>query len=129
MTQTILVVEDDLQAGQLTCRMLREEGFECRWATTGEHAMSLLVDRSEAPDLFVFDVRLPDMPGPTLAWLLSERYGTVPVLFISGSHTFDAALLRAGRWEFLAKPFSQETLVAAVRRILAQPDAGARHAS
>ncbi len=129
MTQTILVVEDDLQAGQLTCRMLREEGFECRWASTGEHAMSLLVDRSEPPDLFIFDVRLPDMPGPTLAWLLSERYGAVPVLFISGSHPLDAALLRAGRWEFLAKPFSQETLVAAVRRILAQPDAGARHAS
>ena len=73
------------------------------WANTGEHALALLVDRKEAPpDLFVFDVRLPDMPGPTLAWLLSERYGEVPVLFISGYPSFDAALLRATRWDFLA---------------------------
>jgi DNA-binding NtrC family response regulator len=109
--------------------MLREAGYECLWANTGEHALALLVERKEAPDLFVFDVRLPDMPGPTLYWLLSERYGEVPVLFISGYPSFDAALLRAARWDFLAKPYSQQVLVAAVRQMLAQPDAKARSAS
>lgn len=129
VSQTILVVDDDLPACEITCRILRDAGFECVWANTGEHALSLLVERKEAPDLFVFDVRLPDMPGPTLAWLLSDRYGTVPVLFISGYPSFDAALLSAGRWHFLAKPFSPETLVSAVRRMLTQPDIRARSAS
>lgn len=129
MSQTILVVDDHLPTCHLTCRILRDAGFECIWANTGEHAMALLVERKEAPDFFVFDVRLTDMPGPTLAWLLSERYGEVPVLFISGYPSFDAALLRAARWDFLAKPFSPEALVGAVRRMLAPPGVSARSAS
>jgi DNA-binding NtrC family response regulator len=129
VSQTVLVVDDDLPTCQMTCRILRSAGFDCIWANTGEHAMALLLDRKEAPDLFVFDVRLTDMPGPTLAWLLSERYGGVPVLFISGYPSFDAALLRATRWDFLAKPFTPDTLIAVVRRMFADPDVRARSAS
>ena len=129
MTQTILVVDDDLSTCELMCRMLREAGYECVWANSGEHALSLLSERVQSPELFVLDVRLPDMPGPTLAWLVAQRYGEVPVLFVSGHSTFDAALLRAARWEFLPKPFTDVTLVAAVRRMLAPPEARTRSAS
>lgn len=129
MIQSILVVDDQVEACQAICWILRDAGFECIWANTGEHALALLVDRREAPNLFVIDARLADMPGPTLAWLLSERYGEVPVLFVSSAPSFDAALLRAARWDFLAKPFSPESLVSAVRRMLAQPDVRARSVS
>ncbi len=124
-----MVVDDNLAICELTCRVLRDAGFDCFWATSGEHALTLLVERGEAPDLFVFDVRLQDMPGPTLAWLLSERYGEVPVLFISGYPSFDAALLGAAQWEFLPKPFESAALLAAVRRMLEQPGRRARNAS
>jgi DNA-binding NtrC family response regulator len=124
-----MVVDDDLTTCELTCRMLRAAGYDAFWATSGEHALSTLVERKEPPDLFVFDVRLQDMPGPTLAWLLSERYGELPVLFISGYPSFDAALLTAARWDFLPKPFDAATLVFKVRRMLEQPDARARSAS
>lgn len=113
----------------MSCRILRDAGFECIWANTGEHALALLVDRKEAPDLFVFDVRLADMPGPTLAWLLSERYGQIPVLFTSRHPSFDASLLRAARWDVLSKPFPPEGLLAGVRWMLGQPALRARSAS
>lgn len=129
MTTRILVVDDDLAVCQMTCRILRDAGFDCFWAVSGEHAMALLVERTDAPELFVIDVRLSDMPGPTLAWLVSERYGEVPVLFVSGYPSFDAALLRAARWDFLSKPFSPSGLVAAVRRMLDRPPLRARNAS
>ncbi len=129
MTQTILVVDDDLPTCELMCRMLRDGGYDCLWANSGEHALSLLAERKVSPDLFVLDVRLSDMPGPTLAWLLAERYGELPVLFVSGYSTFDAALLRAARWQFLPKPFTDVALVSAVQRMLAQPDDRARSAS
>lgn len=129
MTQTVLVVDDDLSSCQLTCRILRDAGFECVWANSGEHALTLLVERQVAPDLFVIDVRLTDMPGPTLAWLLSERFGEVPVLFVSGYSSFDAALLRAARWDFLAKPYSADKLIAAVHHMLVTPALRARSAS
>ena len=124
-----MVVDDNLATCELTCRMLRDAGYDCFWATSGEHALTLLVERGEAPDLFVFDVRLQDMPGPTLAWLLTERYGEVPVLFISGYPSFDAALLSAARWEFLPKPFESAALVTAVRRMLEEPGRRVRSVS
>jgi DNA-binding NtrC family response regulator len=127
--QTVLVALGDLAACRTTSRILREAGFECISATTGEHVMALLVDRTEAPDLFLFDVRLPDMPGPTLAWLICQRYGEMPGLFISGHSSFDASLLSAGAWDFLAMPFSPESLVASVTRLTALPDVRARTAS
>ena len=126
---TIMVVDDELAICELICRMLRSAGHDCFWATSGEHALSLLVDRKEAPDLLICDVRLQDMPGPTLAWLLTERYGQVPILFISGYPSFDAALLTAARWDFLPKPFEFADLVAAARRMLAGPADRARTAS
>lgn len=124
-----MVVDDDLTTCEITCRILRIAGYDCFWATSGEHALTLLMERKQAPDLFVFDVRLQDMPGPTLAWLLTERYGEVPVLFISGYPSFDAALLAANRWEFLSKPFDATTLLPAVRRMLEQPSTRERNAS
>jgi DNA-binding NtrC family response regulator len=126
---TIMVVDDDLAICEITCRILRDAGYDCFWATSGEHALTLLVERKEVPDLFVLDVRLQDMPGPTLAWLASQRYGQVPVLFISGYPSFDAALLTATRWEFLSKPFDAGTLLTAVQRMLAQPGLRTRTAS
>lgn len=124
-----MVVDDDLEICELTCRMLRSAGYQCFWATSGEHALTLLVERKEPPDLFVIDVRLQDMPGPTLAWLVSQRYGDVPVLFISGYPSFDAALLTATRWDFLAKPFKAPALLTAVRGMLEHPGTRARTAS
>jgi two-component system cell cycle sensor histidine kinase/response regulator CckA len=118
---TVFVVDDEVALCRLTCRMLRQAGFDCFWANTGEHALALLAERGEAPDLFIFEVRLPDMPGPTLAWLLSERYHDVPVLFVSDFHSFDATLLRAAPWDFLPKPYTVEDLLAAVRRVLTPP--------
>jgi DNA-binding response OmpR family regulator len=126
---TIMVVDDNLATCELACRMLRVEGYDCFWATSGEHALTTLVERQQPPDLFILDVRLQDMPGPTLAWLATERYGAVPVLFISGYPSFDAALLTASRWDFLPKPFEAPELLAAVRRILSPSHGQARSAS
>jgi DNA-binding NtrC family response regulator len=123
-----MVVDDDLATCEITCRILRGAGYESFWATSGEHTLTLLVERKEVPELFIIDVRLQDMPGPTLAWLLSERYGQVPLLFVSG-YPFDAALLTAAHWEFLPKPFHAGTLLPAVRRMLEQPGVRARNAS
>jgi DNA-binding NtrC family response regulator len=123
------VVDHDLSWAQLSCRILRSVGFECLWANTGEHALSLVTERGETPQLYLIDVRLPDLPGPTLAWLLFQRHGEVPVLFVSGYPSFDAALLRAARWDLLVKPFSADALVTAVRQMLSPPDETVRSVS
>ena len=123
MTQPhlVFVVDDDPGVLEVTCRFLREAGFECVEANTGAELMALL-DGGRIPDLLVLDVRLPDVPGPELALRVHTRYPRIPVLFISAwpataNHPRELDVLR---WEFVQKPFTGEGLTAAARDLIAR---------
>ena len=61
MTQTILVVDDDLELRKLLQSYLIKEGFRCVTAADGRKA--LFVAREEKPDLIVLDLMMPEMGG------------------------------------------------------------------
>ena len=74
-----------------------------------------------AAGLIVTDVEMPGMGGGALARLLVRDGQRIPVLFMSG-YTNDSLLLRGALPEnasFLAKPFTQDALRAAVQKALA----------
>ena len=66
----------------------------------------------------MLDVRLPDMSGLTLAHLIAVQYPTTPFLFISGFPQSHGEGLPHSPWAFVAKPFSNEQLLGAVRQLL-----------
>ncbi len=68
-------------------------------------------------DLLILDVRMPGVSGFELARYAREQRPDLPVLFMSGLVEPDSSG-RDGFHDFLAKPFTQEELVAAVRRLL-----------
>lgn len=74
--------------------------------------------RSTRKDL---DVRMPRMGGLELQRLLAARNHRISIIFITanGGEDVSAKALQAGAVEFLHKPFSQESLLRAVRSALA----------
>jgi CheY-like chemotaxis protein len=113
----ILVVDDEPSLCYLTCRMLREAGYEVEGVYSARAALSFL--RPNRPyDLFVLDVRLPDMSGIELANLVVRQYQAGPFLFISGFPETHGEKPPDTRWEFVAKPFSSDQLLKAVRQLL-----------
>jgi CheY-like chemotaxis protein len=119
---TILVVDDEPMVCQVTCRMLQEAGNACEGVYSARAALAFL-GPGRAYDLFVLDVRLPDMSGLTLAHLIAVQYSTSPFVFISGFPQSHGEGLPASPWAFLAKPFSHEQLLGAVRQFLSQEPA------
>ena len=108
----LLLVEDEPLVAFDNEYALRDAGFSIV-ATVDRVAAALgWLERSEAVDLVVADVRLADGSGVDVA--RRAHAAGVPVLFVTGSCPPDARALAHG---CLAKPYSPRQLVAAIQAI------------
>ena len=116
----ILLVEDEQEVRSLVRRMLRERGFTVLQAPSAAHALALLKEYEGPLDCMITDVVMPGMKGPELARRVAlER--RLPVLFVSGyaEELIDMPPDFEAATAFLAKPFSPDQLVDAVRKLMA----------
>ena len=120
---TILLVEDDHSVRFVLHRSLLKMGYRVIEAANGGEALELLQE-SEAVDLIITDVVMPDIGGFELISRLPSEFREVKVLFMSGYTAIDGdidgqRILEPGT-HFLRKPFSTELLGKKVREILAE---------
>lgn len=120
---TILLVEDEAPVRAFASRALRLKGFSVLEAACGEDALEILEDKNLQIDLFLTDVAMPGMDGPT--WVrkaLKERLDT-RVVFISGyaEEKFSEDSSHVPNAIFLPKPFSLEELTSTVHRHISEP--------
>jgi signal transduction histidine kinase/ActR/RegA family two-component response regulator len=122
----ILVIDDDETVRTTTCNMLEDMRLQVVAAASGAAALAILAaDRRF--DLVIVDFAMPDMNGAAFAGHIREAWPDAPLLFVTGYVENDD--LRP--WTelgipTLGKPFSQDTLAAALTDALrkrAQPSA------
>ncbi|MCB9696395.1 MAG: response regulator [Alphaproteobacteria bacterium] len=117
--RTVLLVEDELGILMLSSRVLERAGFAVQQATTGRRALELA--RSEAFDLVVTDLRLPDLDGHVVGSEVRSLQPDVAVLYVSGFAGAHLSEVSGARDAFLAKPYTPDQLLAAIQQLLAQP--------
>ena len=113
----VLLVEDEAPVRAFASRALRMRGFTVLEAESAEEALGKLEDRSLAVDVFVTDVIMPGMDGPSwVSKALETRPGT-RVVFVSGyaEDSLAESRLRIPNAVFLPKPFSLKELTATVQ--------------
>lgn len=117
MTQTILVVDDDLELRKLVQSYLTEEGFRAVTAANGREA--LFVAREEHPDLIVLDLMMPEMGGYEFLHV-SGKKGDVPVIILTAKMEENDKILglELGADDYVTKPFSLRELTARIRAVL-----------
>ena len=113
---TVLLVEDEAPVRAFACRALRLRGYTVIEASDAEEALSILEDKAMRIDLFVTDVIMPGLDGPT--WVrqaLKDRPNT-RVVFMSGYAEEGRAekQARIPNSIFLPKPFSLHQLTTVV---------------
>ena len=117
---TILLVEDELALRQLTRTILEEAGHLVLDAGSGTEAVALLEECRPSLDLLLTDIVLPGMTARELALRLEKQFENLGVLYMSGYTS--AAVAQHGIVDqavhFIAKPFTQEALLAAVEATL-----------
>lgn len=113
MARSILVADDNPSFAELLRATLEEAGYEVVTASTGLAAVAAMEKHDVG--LAVLDVLMPGISGDAVAERLLQVDPTLPVLLMTGASD-DFAV--ASGLPVLRKPFPQEELVAAVRRLV-----------
>ncbi len=120
--ETILVVDDEPSLLRAARRVLEKKGYTTVLADRGERAVEIYRERGDTIDLVLLDMVMPEMDGGEVFSALREIRSDVKVVLASGYSSGERAgeLLDEGIRAFVQKPFTVDTLCAAVRRVLDQ---------
>ncbi len=116
----VLLVEDEAPVRAFASRALRLRGYTVIEADSAEAALKALEDESFEVDLFVTDVVMPGLDGPTWVRKARETRPDVSVIFVSGyaEESLSDSQARIPNSVFLPKPFSLNELTETVQRQL-----------
>jgi two-component system response regulator MprA len=118
----VLVVDDEPLMLSMMRRVLEAEGYGVAVAAEGYAALDIL--RSEAIDLVILDVMMPNIDGFDVC-RLARRESLVPILMLTARDAGADKVtgLDVGADDYVVKPFDADELLARVRALLrrAQP--------
>ena len=124
---TVLVVDDSKTIRRSATGFLSRAGWNVETASDGFEALAKVVELR--PDIVFADIVMPRLDGYQTCALIKNNadYRDIPVVMLSSRDgLFDRARARVvGSDAHLSKPFTEETLVAAVREHVGGARAGA----
>ncbi len=109
----VLVIDDEPTVRAVARVMLERSGFAVEEAADGETGLAALLAAPRPFLAVLLDVSLPDRSGPDLIPQIRALAPDTPVVLSSGRSAED--LLGHGADTFLAKPFTRDRLMAALR--------------
>lgn len=110
MNKQILIVDDDMNIGNMLEEALRRENYDVLRAYSGTEAVMVL-DR-ETPDLILLDLMLPGLSGEEVL----PKIKNIPVIVMSAKTTVSdkVNLLMMGAADYVTKPFELKELMARI---------------
>ncbi len=113
----VLLVEDEAPVRAFASRALRMRGYTVLEAENAEEALKTLEDPGLEVDIFVTDVVMPGMDGPSWVKRALEDRPNVKVVFVSGyaEDVLSADQARIPNSVFLPKPFTLNDLTSTVQ--------------
>ncbi len=122
-SETILVVEDELQVRELIAKVLTRCGYKVLQANGITEALKIYQQHSSTIGMVLTDIVMPGQSGQELVAQLKLMQPNLKILYMSGYS--DRLAIYRGMLEpgvaFLQKPFTPETLLLKIREILNRP--------
>jgi DNA-binding NtrC family response regulator len=113
---SVLVVDDESGILDTLRILLRNEGFEVTTAQGGKAGLEQI--RSGTHDLILSDVRMPQVSGLDILTAAREQDPMTPVILMTAQASLQSAIsaVNSGAFYYIQKPFSNDELVAILRR-------------
>ena len=118
-----ILVADDQKASRMALEIpLRLSGYEVTSASGGREAIAL--GRERRFDVALLDIYMPDLNGLEVLQALREIDPRLRVIVLTAQGSLEIALraIEEGAYEFLAKPYAIEELLALVERAAGHPE-------
>ena len=123
-SKKILVVDDEKKIVDIVKAYLEREGYRTIVAYDGKVALDLA--RTEAPDLIILDLMLPEISGWDVCRTLLAK-SNVPIIMLTArdEDTDKIVGLELGADDYVTKPFNPRELVSRVRAVLRRAESAA----
>ncbi|MCW3465126.1 response regulator transcription factor [Chitinophaga nivalis] len=114
----VLIVEDDVDLGQLLQQYMEMNGLVAKRVFNGVEARNEL--KTSTYDIIVIDVMMPLEDGFVLAEKISIQYPQTPFLFVTARKMKADIMkgLKLGADDYIVKPFDADELIQRIRNIL-----------
>ena len=119
MEEYVLIVDDETAVRELMNTQLSFLGFRTRHTGDPENAL-VIAESDTPPSLVLLDIEMPGFSGLDILRRIKKIDENIQVVMVSGLHDLATVreCLRAGAYDYLAKPFELEDLHNTVNRAL-----------
>jgi DNA-binding NtrC family response regulator len=116
--ETILIIEDKESMAEMLKETLEAEGYNVISAGDGMEGIRRL--KEERIDLVLTDLKLPKKSGIDILKAAKEENQLVPIIVMTAFGSVDIAVeaMKAGAFDFIAKPFDTDHLLVLMKRAL-----------
>src|SRR5262245_29397775 len=116
----ILVADDEQNLRRVLVALLRREGHEVVQAANGLEAIEQLAAGDY--DVVITDLRMPGADGMEVLRTASKNYPHVPVIMITAYGSVGQAVeaIKAGAFDYIEKPFEQDSIRVIVDKAIGQ---------
>ncbi len=123
----VLIVDDEQNLRKVLAATLQREGYEVTVCSDGVEAMEAI--ERDGADVIVTDLVMPKMDGLSLLRRVVSAHPDVPVIVITAHGRIDKAVeaMKAGAFDFLAKPFENRDLKELIAKAARQSDYNQRN--
>ena len=120
MLYDIVIIEDELDLGNVISEYLKLRGFSVLWFKTATEALDYYRENQLVNKLIIVDVQLPDMNGFDLASAMVKINQNQPFFFLTAHNEKQDRLrgLKIGAIDYISKPFEIEELVLRIGNII-----------
>jgi DNA-binding NtrC family response regulator len=117
----ILVADDEQNLRRVLAALLRREGHDVVQAASGLEAIDRLAD----VDVVITDLRMPGADGMEVLRTASRHHPHVPVIMITAYGSVGQAVeaIKAGAFDYIEKPFEQDSIRVIVDKAIGQATA------
>src|SRR5512135_1945040 len=117
----ILVADDEQNLRRVLTALLRREGHDVVQAANGVEAIEHLAE----VDVVITDLRMPGADGMEVLRTASAKHPHVPVIMITAYGSVGQAVeaIKAGAFDYIEKPFEQDSIKIIVEKAIGQATA------
>lgn len=118
MTQTLLLLEDDIQLSDTVKQFLEFKGYEVHCAYDGLEAQTIVYEKHI--DLMLLDVKVPQLNGFEFLKKVRSEGKDIPAIFITSLNSVEDVEegFSSGCDDYIRKPFALKELLVRVESLL-----------
>src|SRR6266700_4669442 len=119
-TPAILLVDDDRSFRDYITASLGTKGYPIDAIENGQQVMGRLLSGQPLPSMILLDVLMPDSDGIQVMEKIKASGVRVPVIMLSGLGHVRTVVeaMKLGASDFLMKPFDDDALETAVKKVV-----------